>query len=228
MADVELIAVEGDLVRRCEVFGEADLNAALARFEELRSQKQRLENAAAKIYERFWVCFENHDWDAVSSMLATDHCSDDRRRVVGAGIRHGREAVIEDMRAVVAQFGGMTSESVIVATRGDRLALRRVRISGRDQRPGTFHSELFNIVEIGADSRIAALVFIDPDDFPAAIAELDRRYLMGEAAAHAEAWSVITQGFSALNDHELRQLPQSRPTAASSTIGCWRHLTRMT
>ena len=206
--DVELIVVEGDLVRRCEVFGEGGLDAALARFEELRPQKQRLENAAAKIYERFWKCFENHDWDAVSSMLATDHCSDDRRRVVGAGIRHGREAVIEDMGAVVAQFGGMTSESVIVATRGDRLALRRVRISGQAQRPGTFDSEFLNIVEIDADSRIATLVFIDAEDFDSAVDELDARYMAGEAAAHSQTWSALTQCFASIN---RRELPETTP-----------------
>ena len=31
----------------------------------------------------------------------------------------------------------------------------------------------------------------DLDDFDAAIAELDARYLAGEAAAHAHTWSVI-------------------------------------
>ncbi len=43
----------------------------------------------------------------------------------------------------------------------------------------------------------------DPDDFDAAIAELDARYLAGEAAAHSHTWSVITRGYAALNRHEL-------------------------
>ena len=49
--------------------------------------------------------------------------------------------------------------------------------------------ELLNIVEIDADERIAAHVVFDPDDIDAAIAELDARYLAGEAAAHAHTWS---------------------------------------
>ena len=48
----------------------------------------------------------------------------------------------------------------------------------------------FGIVEIDTDDRIAAFVVFDPDDFDAAIAELDARYLAGEAAAHAHTWSV--------------------------------------
>ena len=48
-----------------------------------------------------------------------------------------------------------------------------------------FHTEALGIVEIDADERIAARVAFDPDDIDAAFAELDARYLAGEAAAHA-------------------------------------------
>ena len=56
--------------------------------------------------------------------------------------------------------------------------------------PRAFSIELFSIVEIDADDRIAAVVMFDLDDFDAAFAELDARYLAGEAAAHAHTWSV--------------------------------------
>ena len=36
----------------------------------------------------------------MAEILADDFSSDDRRRVVGAGVRHGRDAEIEDMRAI--------------------------------------------------------------------------------------------------------------------------------
>ena len=42
-----LLTVEGDLINRIEVFDEADLDAALARFDELSRQTPRLENAAS-------------------------------------------------------------------------------------------------------------------------------------------------------------------------------------
>ena len=68
---------------------------------------------------------------------------------------------------------------------------------------------MLGIVEIDADERIAALVVFDLDDFDAAIAELDARYLAGEAAAHAHTWSVIAEAYAAINRHEL---PRQRRT----------------
>lgn len=43
----------------------------------------------------------------------------------------------------------------------------------------------------------------DPEDFDAAIAELDARYLAGEAAAHSHPWLAITQACAALNRGEV-------------------------
>ena len=71
---------------------------------------------------------------------------------------------------------------------------------------------MLSIIEIDADERIVALVVFDLDDFDAAIAELDARYLAGEAAAHAHTWSVITDGYAALNRHEL---PATTPDSVS-------------
>ena len=51
-------------------------------------------------------------------------------------------------------------------------------------------------------------MIFDPDDIDAAFAELDARYLAGEAAAHAHTWSVITQAYAALN---RRELPPTTP-----------------
>ena len=49
---VEIMTVDGDLVNRSEVFDEDDLEAALARFEELSQPAPRLENAASQASER--------------------------------------------------------------------------------------------------------------------------------------------------------------------------------
>ena len=47
------LTVEGDRISRCELFDEADLDAALARFDELSRPAPRLENAASQVDERF-------------------------------------------------------------------------------------------------------------------------------------------------------------------------------
>ena len=48
----------------------------------------------------------------------------------------------------------------------------------------------------------------DPNDIEAAFAELDARYLAGEAAAHAHTWSLIAGAFAAFN---RRELPATTP-----------------
>ena len=199
---IAIFMVEGDLISRCEMFDEADLDAALARFEELRQQAPRLENAASQVTERFLAHFAAGDWDAQAETLADDFSNDDRRRVVGAGVRVGRDATIADMRAI-ADLWVTTVTSTIMATRGGRLALMRVRFSDRDQGPEGFLTEGLAVVEINADGRIAAQVTFDADDFDAAIGELDARYLAGEAAPHARTWSVITAGYASISRHEL-------------------------
>ena len=61
---VNILTVDGDMVNRCEVFDEADLDAALARFDQLSRPAPRLENAASRVDERFLAHFAARDWDA--------------------------------------------------------------------------------------------------------------------------------------------------------------------
>ena len=183
----------GRTVQRCELFDEAGLDAALAKFDQLTRPAPRLENAATKVEERFQACFAARDWAAMGEILADDISADDRRRVVNAGIRHGRDAKVADMRAT-ADLGTTNGTSTVIAIRGQRLAMVRIRLSGRDQRPDAFHTEMLGIAEINADDRMAARVLFDVDDIDAAFEELDTRYLAGEAASHAHAWSAIAQG----------------------------------
>ncbi len=199
---VDLLTVEGNIVNRCEVFDEADIGAALAKFDQLSQPAPQLKNAATRVYERLEAYFAARDWDAITEMLSDDHYSDDRRRIVNAGIRHGRDVEIANMKAGF-DVGTNNIKSVEIATRGAHLALSRSRFSGRDQRPEAFQTEVLNIVEIDADERITAFVTFDLDDIDAAIAELDARYVAGEAAAYSHTWSVIAQAYAALNRRRL-------------------------
>ena len=122
--------------------------------------------------------------------------------MVNAGIRQDRDAEIKDFRSA-AELGVTNATSDVIATRGERLVLIRSRLSRSDEELESFHVDLLWVVETGPDDRIAAWVTFDPNDFEAAIAELDARYLAGEAAAHARTWSVITGGHATVNRHEL-------------------------
>jgi hypothetical protein len=201
--EVDLVTVEGDLVKRCELFDEADLDAALARFNELQPQAPpRLENGASQVAERFPAHMTAGEWDAVTELLAADVLVDDRRRGANAGIRHGRQVAIDDMRAAV-EVGFTHVTSTVIATRGERLALALVHASGRAQQPEAFQIDVLQVVEIDADGQTAAVVMFDHGDIDAAFEELDARYLAGEAAAYSGAWSAVAQVYTALNQGEL-------------------------
>jgi hypothetical protein len=200
--EVALFAFEGDLVSRFELYDETDLDAALARFDELQPQAPRLESAATQVDQRYWTRFAARDWGAMAELLAADISTEDRRRVVNAGVRHGRDSHIAEMRAVV-EVGVENVTSTTVATRGLRLALTRITGSNGEIGAGELSAEVLNIVEINADKQILSKIGFDVDDLDAAIAELDARYLAGEAAAQAHTWSVIMQTCTAIDKREL-------------------------
>ena len=105
--------------------------------------------------------------------------------------------------------------STVIATRGERLVLGRIRISTRiSLRHSTV--ELLSVIEIDTDDRIVARVAFDPDDIDAAFAELDARYLAGEAAAHAHTWSLVTGATLRSTGTSYRR---RRRTGSTSTTG---------
>jgi DNA-binding SARP family transcriptional activator len=204
-AEWRLIAVlmfEGDRISRLEVFDEADVDAAIARFDELQPQTPRLENAATQVAESVWSSAVARDWDAIAELLTDDIFTEDRRRVVGAGIRPGRDALMVDLRAI-ADMRITNVTSTVTATRGERLVLMRVGLSFRDHRSEGFLTEVLAICEVNRDARMVAAVSFDCDDIDDAFEELDRRYLAGEAAAHTHTWSVIARAHASFNRHEL-------------------------
>lgn len=199
---LDTVTIDGDMFSRCELFDDADLDAALARLEELQQQPRRLENTARQVAERFLAHFAARDWDAMATLFTDDSSTDDRRPLVGVGVRCGRATVIADWRAT-ANVGVQKVTSTVVATRGERLVLNRCRFSGRDQRPAAFHTDVLGLLELDTNQRIAASVMLDLDDIGAALAELDARYLSGEAAAHAHTWSLVTEAYAAFNRGEV-------------------------
>ncbi|WP_444850909.1 BTAD domain-containing putative transcriptional regulator [Mycolicibacterium frederiksbergense] len=205
--EICILTFDADLISHGEVFDEADLDAALSRFDELSPPTPRLYNAASQVFERIHQNYAADDWDAVAKALADDTVIDDRRTFVGAGVRHGREAVIDNGRAVI-DVGLRTEAVTTIAIRGKRLALARVRVSVSGGGQDRFNIDDFQLVEIGADKRISAIIVFDLDDIDAAFAELDARYLAGEAAAHAHTWSAVVAATAALN---LHQLPVTTP-----------------
>ena len=185
-----------------EVYEEDGVDAALARFEDLRPLARRLENAVSQAAERYSAHFAARDWDALAKVLADDIVTDDRRRIANAGIRHGRDADIANLQAT-ADAGFTRMAPVVIAARGEHLMLARTRVSGGDGGSGEVIADTLGVVEINSHNQVVVIVVFEVDDFESALAELDARYLAGEAARHAHTWSVISGGHAALSRNQL-------------------------
>ena len=199
--EIGLFIFDGDLLSHYELFDEADLDGAIQKFEQLSTPAPTAENSASKVAERFMSHYAKGDWGAIAEILASNFASDDRRRVVGAGIRQGPDAQIEDMRAMT-DLAITKITATAVAVRGERLCSFEPP-TDPDQGPGVILTEVLAIVEIDTEERVFALISFDHDDIDAAFEELDTRYGAGEAATHAHTWSMITQTQAAYNQREI-------------------------
>ncbi len=208
--EIALFTVDGDRISRIEVFDEADLDIALARFDEL-GRPAKLSNIASRVFDRFQKCLAEADLDAMANLLSDDICSEDRRHIVNSGIRHGRDAALEDARVIAGLGAGITATTVL-ATRGERgWRSGTLKYAVGHEPTSAYQVNLLEVVELDTDEQIAAVVTFEPDDLDAAFAELDARYLAGEAAAHAQMWSVMSAG--------LRRTQQTRSTSGDTGLG---------
>ncbi|HVE94626.1 MAG TPA: nuclear transport factor 2 family protein, partial [Acidimicrobiales bacterium] len=196
--------VADGLIKRIEVFPEDALDAALARFAALGSADSGLENAATRAHARFAALFAQRDWAAAGENCSDNYVHDDRR----AGLRntfHGRDEAMALARGV-ADIGVKEFVTTVVATRGDRSALLRMRLVGRDRRPDAFHTEVLTLVAVNRDERITDWITFDLEDSEAAFAELDVRYLAGEGAPHAD---ILAPMFGAMDVYNARDWQQA-------------------
>ena len=157
--EIGLSTVRGDRIERSEMFDETDLDAALARFDELRPETRRLENTASRSDDRFFAHTRARNWAAAAEILAVDSVVDDRRRVVNIGAWEGRDVVIANIRALAEAVAGVTSTAI--AIRGERLALTRICAPNRDLHQGDFGVEMLCVTELDADDRLTAHIMFD-------------------------------------------------------------------
>ncbi len=199
--EVVLLMMDSDAISRCEIFDEVDLEAAVAKFNELNHQQApQLENAATRKNVLIVDAFNRRDVDAYLATVDSDARYEDRRK----GLRS--EGPIDVNYAHAFLFGSAESwrlEIEPVAVRGHLLALSRYTFRDADETERPIAVEALVLTEVGEAQLIYWAVVFDTDDVDDAFAELDSRYGAGEAAPHARAWSAITRSFDAFNSHEL-------------------------
>jgi ketosteroid isomerase-like protein len=169
--------------------------------------------------ERVGRVWRAQDFEGLAALLAPESRNIDRRRIVSTDL--DRDSFLESFRPIFAQQISQTVTSETLATRGERLALTRVRFQWAEPGAGPSEIEHLQIVEVDAQGRMTAGVGLDPDALDAAYAALDARYAAGEAAAHPRVlaahqsllrtfasrdWAAVRALFAAdlvIDDHRL-------------------------
>jgi len=208
-----LMTRDGDLISRCELFDEADLDAAIARFDELQAPKPRLENAAIRSWHRMVDAFNRRDVDGFLAEMTVDGRVEDRRKGLRA-IFEGPERR-KSVRELFKAPDSWRFTSVPVAVRGSRLSLIRHCLRDTSEVGDPITVEQVTVMEVSDGDLLRDTVTFDIEDIDAAVAELESRYIAGEAAAHAHTWSLIAGIYAKFN---RRELPLPTPTADSVTV----------
>jgi ketosteroid isomerase-like protein len=168
---VNVATVAGGRIDRVELFEVDQLDAALARFAELRPDPLRIPpNAATRASDRWSEAVASGDWETVEALFAPALVFEDRRR--GFLTRGDREMLLANDRLIGASRPH-TSRTVL-ATAGDRLALHRILVRGTYE-GAEFEREFLRVIELDAEGRLVAAIAFDPDDRRAASRELLER-----------------------------------------------------
>jgi ketosteroid isomerase-like protein len=96
--------------------------------------------------------------------------------------------------------------AALLATRGDRLALFRLRLSGTLDDSGPSEVDLLQLVEIDASGLRSAAIAFAPEDLDAAYAELDARYAAAEAAPYAGVTAGMQEFKRAFSQRDWKAL----------------------
>jgi len=208
-ANVQLFVVGADgRVARVEWFEPSQIDEALARLDVLTAESpaSRFANTASRTMETFEHAWRERDWDRVTATFVETHQMDDRRPLMRMQVS-GEEFLANER--MLFQETASEWHGELLATRGERLALLRMRFAAEVEGSGPMAVEMLDLVEVDFAGRRAALVVFDLDDLDAAHAELDRRYVAGEGAPWAELIEhqrALTRAAGSADQAELGRL----------------------
>src|SRR5262249_46901473 len=141
--NVSVSIVADGRITRLEIFEPEHVDAALARFAELRPDPLRIPpNAATRAGDRVQEAGRARDWDALRALCAPALEYDDRRR----GLRSAgdREMYLASMQHIFSGRGRARAARTVLATSGDRLALEHVLWTGPEN-ASTFEIETLSL-----------------------------------------------------------------------------------
>lgn len=198
---VTLSVLDAERIARTELFDEADLDLALARFDELSLPAPTLCNAAIRTWTRLAEAFNRRDVEEFLALIAADGRIEDRRR--GLRAIHEGKARREGVRALFdASPNSWRMEVEAIAIRGSRLSLTRERYRDNAIADSPITVELLTVLELSDDGLVRETVDFDPDDVDGAIAELTARWIAAGEVAHPEVIEAQLRFGEAANRHD--------------------------
>jgi ketosteroid isomerase-like protein len=199
---------------RLDLYDPHHLDAALARFDEIRTSAVRdplaaiaRPNAAAATMERWQATFdaalESDDWEVVRGLCAAGMIFEDRQRM--ALVSGNAELMIASARERAR--AGARPEARLVGTAGDRVVIVRMLWSGGPP-GGRFEIEYFSVIEVDEAGRLTAVIFFDLDDPRAAVREAWARWATIDPAAApwVDLVGAIRDSYNANDWERLRAL----------------------
>ena len=136
-----------------------------------------LDNACVRVGERALAAIDREAWDEYEQLFAPDAVAESRRKITGfSPVDLPSEEWRHQSRRIL-ETGDVRANQVVIAVRGERLALTRLELATPDLSPGAPRDEFLQLYGIDEEGRIALQVVFDLEDLDAAIAELE--------AAHA-------------------------------------------
>jgi class 3 adenylate cyclase/tetratricopeptide (TPR) repeat protein len=164
-----------------EMYDIDDVDAAVARFEELTTEQPEIIPAsmAANAHDEQLAALQNRDWDRARALCAPDFRYVDHTRA--AHVDGDIEMFIDTVR-YVATDPNYTVASQRIATFGERVLVRH-SIARGGSTAGGWDWENLGITEVDAEGLILAFVNFEISDRHAAFAEARARFVAGEGAA---------------------------------------------
>jgi DNA-binding SARP family transcriptional activator/tetratricopeptide (TPR) repeat protein len=205
------VADEEGRARHFETYEVGDMAVALARFHELVAQDEAepAANSAWRAAETQARAVNTQNWDALAATLAPHFQHDSRRTGVGL-VTRGKEAVA--IYRYLFTLDRCRQERVLLATRGDHLALLHSAVTFEDGVAGPAEIKSLHVCEVDDRALMTHAVTFDEDDLTAALAELEARYaalarfheLVADEEAQSSgnaAWRVVCAQTRAVNEH---------------------------
>ena len=178
---LRVVMSDREKLTRIEVFEIDDLDAAMARFDELAGAEtvvgegSRLSNAATRAIDRWIAALEARDRDAMIAGIAASFVYDDRRSLTGVALDRAEWISTQDISLAT----GLRVRSTTLSIFGDRLAMAHERWHGESE-GAAFDGENLTTREVDAEGRTTAIVTFDTNDRQAASDELLRRFRKSE------------------------------------------------